>query len=136
MGLAHEELTGGVIGAAIEVHKALGPGFLESVYENALALELRARGISFERQLAVPIRYRQREVGLHRLDLLVADLIVVELKATKAIEAVHFAVVRSYLRATGCEHGLILNFAKPTLESKRVIVPERPPPAFLPSCLP
>ena len=126
MGLEQEELTGSVIGAAIEVHKALGPGFLESVYENALALELAARGIGFEQQLAVPILYRGSEVGLHRLDLLVAASIIVELKAVKALEDVHFAVVRSYLRATGREHGLILNFAKPTLEIKRVIASQRP----------
>jgi GxxExxY protein len=74
MALEHEQLTGSVIGAAIEVHRALGPGFLEAVYENALAIELRARGIGFDRQLAVPILYRGTEVGLHRLDLLVARL--------------------------------------------------------------
>jgi GxxExxY protein len=136
MGLPHEELTGSVIGAAINVHKALGPGFLESVYENALALEFAALGIRFERQLAVPVLYRGSEVGFHRLDLLVAGLIVVELKAVKALESVHFAVVRSYLRATACEHGLILNFAKPTLEIKRVIASEWPYQDFLASCLP
>jgi len=136
MGLEHEELAGSVIGAAIEVHKALGPGFLESVYENALAIEFAARGIRFERQLAVPILYRGSEVGLHRLDLLVTALIVVELKAVKALDDVHFAVVRSYLRATGREHGLILNFAKPTLEIKRVIASQRPYHDFLASRLP
>ena len=136
MGLEQEELSGSVIGAAIDVHKALGPGFLESVYENALARELAARRIRFERQLAVPILYRGSEVGLHRLDLLVAALIVVELKAVKALEDVHFAVVRSYLRATGREHGLILNFAKPTLEIKRVIASQRPHHDFLASWLP
>lgn len=136
MGLDHEGLTGSVIGAAIEVHKTLGPGFLESVYENALALEMQARGIAFERQLAVPIRYRGSEVGLHRLDLVVAGLLVVELKAVKALEHVHFAVVRSYLRAAGREHGLILNFAKPTLEIKRVIACQRPHQHLLASWLP
>jgi GxxExxY protein len=136
MGLEQEELTGSVIGAAIEVHKALGPGFLELVYENALALELATRGIRFERQLTVPILYRGSEVGLHRLDLLVAGLIVVELKAVKAIEDVHFAHVRSYLRATGREHGLILNFAKSTLEIKRVIASQLPYHDLLASWLP
>ncbi len=124
--LQHEELTGRIIGAAIEVHKALGPGYLEVVYENALAIELRARDIPFQRQLTVPIVYRGSEVGMHRLDLFVDDLIVVELKAVKALEDVHFAVVRSYLRAIGREHGLILNFARPTLEVKRVIAPDWP----------
>ncbi|HEX7506212.1 MAG TPA: GxxExxY protein [Polyangia bacterium] len=69
MGLEHEELSGSVIGAAMEVHKALGPEFLESLYENALALELAAQGIGFKRQLAEPILYRGSEVRLHRLDL-------------------------------------------------------------------
>jgi GxxExxY protein len=136
MALEHEELTGGVICAAIEVQKALGPGFLESVYENALAIELLARGIQFDRQLAVPVLYRSTEVGHHRLDLLVPRLVVVELKAVRGIEDIHFAVVRSYLRATGREHGLILNFAKPTLEIKRVIAAEPPRPTFLSSWLP
>ena len=126
LSLQHEELTGRIIGAAIEVHKALGPGYLEVVYENALAIELRARDIPFQRQLTVPIVYRGSEVGMHRLDLFVDDLIVVELKAVKALEDVHFAVVRSYLRAIGREHGLILNFARPTLEVKRVIAPDWP----------
>ena len=136
MGLEHEELTGSILGAAIEVHKALGPGFLESVYENALAIELESRGVRFERQLAVPILYRGAEVGWHRLDLLVAGLLVVELKAVKTIEDVHFAVVRSYLRATGRKHGLILNFAKPTLSVKRVIASLPPHQDFLVSRVP
>ena len=114
----------------------LGLDSLESVYENALALELAARGIGFERQLAVRILCRDSEVGLHRLDLLVAALIVVELKAVKTLEDVHFAVVRSYLRATGREPGLILNFAKPTLEIKRVIASHPPHHDFLASWLP
>ena len=73
MSLEHEELTGQIIAAGIEVHKALGPGYLESVYENALVVELRTRGLSFERQLSVPVLYRGVEVGLHRIDLFVAD---------------------------------------------------------------
>jgi GxxExxY protein len=131
-GLEHEELTGDIIAAAIEVHKELGPGFIEAIYENALALELGARGIPFQRQISVPIVYRDSEVGLHRLDLYVADQIVVELKAIKAIEDIHFAIVRSYLRAVGREHGLILNFAKVTLEIKRVVVSAGPPRQALP----
>ena len=123
MTLEHEDLTGKIIGAAIEVHKALGPGFIESIYENALAVELRHRGIRFHRQVSVPVLYRNVEVGLHRLDLLVDDLIVVELKAMKVVTDTHFAFVRSYLSAIAREHGLILNFAKPTLEIKRVKAP-------------
>ena len=126
MSLEHEELTGQIIGAAIEVHKTLGPGYVEAFYENALALELRARSIPFQRQLTVPVLYRGTEVGLHRLDLLVAKLIVVELKAIRALDDVHFAVARSSLRAVGKEHGLLLNFAKTTLDVRRVIASEWP----------
>ena len=136
MGLEHEERTGSILGAAIEVHQALGPGFLESVHEKALAIELEARGVRFERQLAVPILYRGAEVGWHRLDLLVAGSLVVELKEVKTIEDVHFAVVRSYLRATERRHGLILNVAKPTLLVKRVVVSLPPHQDFLVSWLP
>ena len=125
MTLEHEDLTSKIIGAAIEVHKALGPGYVESVYENALALELRTREIPMKRQFTVPVVYQGCEVGMHRLDLFVEDQIV-ELKAVKAIEDIHFAVTRSYLRAVGKEHGLILNFAKTTLEIKRVIASEWP----------
>jgi GxxExxY protein len=121
MTLRHDEITSKIIGAAIEVHRALGAGFLESVYQHALTIELRAQGIPFQQQVSVPIVYRGIEVGLHRLDLLVAERIVVELKAVKALEDIHFAIVRSYLQAVGQEHGLILNFAKRTLEIKRVI---------------
>ena len=120
MGLELEDRTGRIIGAAIEVHRTLGPGFLESVYEKALGVELSQRGISFVRQLDVPIRYQQVEVGTHVLDLLVEDQIVVELKATRRLEDIHFVIVRSYLKAVDREHALILNFAGSTLEIKRV----------------
>jgi len=122
MSLELEDITGRIIGAAIDVHRELGPGFLESVYEAALVVELRHGGIPFVRQLAIPIVYRGVEVGLHRLDLFVDDQIVVELKACRDLVPEHFAVVRSYLRAAGREHGLLLNFSKTTLEIKRVIV--------------
>lgn len=115
-----QNLTEAIIGAAIEVHRELGPGFLESIYENALAIELRARQIPFQRQLMVPVLYRAVEVGLHRLDLFVFDQVLVELKAIATIEDIHFVVARSYLKAVGRDHGLLLNFAKPTLEIKRV----------------
>ncbi|MES2645110.1 MAG: GxxExxY protein [Myxococcota bacterium] len=121
MALELGELTGLVIGAAIEVHRALGPGFLESVYERALALELEARGIAFVRQVEVPVHYRGVEVGLHRLDLFVAGELVVELKAVRELVPDHFAIVRSYLRAVGQEHGLLLNFGKVKLDVKRVL---------------
>jgi len=118
--LEHEQLTGEIIGAAIEVHRALGPGFLESIYENALCVELNRRAIPYSQQLEVPVRYRGAHVGTHRLDLLVAEQIVVELKTVKRFDDIHFVVLRSYLRATRREHGLLLNFAHSTLDIKRV----------------
>jgi GxxExxY protein len=127
MSLEHEELTEKIIGAAIEVHRRLGPGFLESIYEKALIIELRKRGLAVESQQELIVEYDGIEVGQHQLDLFVENTIIVELKAIKNIEDVHFAIVRSYLRAAGRKHGLILNFAKPTLEIKRVIAPDPPP---------
>ena len=122
MPLEHEDLTGKIIGAAIEVHRQLGPGFIESIYENALVYELRNRGVKLEQQLEVTILYNgQIEVGKHRLDLLVESEIVVDLKAISELLDVHFAIVRSQLRAVKRKHGLLLNFAKVTLEAKRVI---------------
>jgi len=120
MSLELEEVTGPVIGAAIEVHRSLGPGFIEAVYEEALAIELLERAIPFERQVAVSVSYRGHVVGMHRLDLFVGGQLVVELKAVKELTSTHFAVARSYLRAVERPHGLILNFAKTALEVKRV----------------
>ncbi len=121
--LEHEELTGNIIAAAIEVHRRLGPGFIESVYENALVIELKKRGLRVDQQKEIVITYDGFEVGKHRLDLLVENTIVVELKAVRNLEDIYFAIVKSYLRATGKEHGLLLNFSKTTLEVKRVINP-------------
>ena len=119
--LVHEELTGKIIACAIEVHKTLGPGFLESIYEAALVVELNRAGLKAERQKVLPISYRDVLVGEHRLDLVVEDTIIVELKAVSTLEDVHFAIVRSYLKAAGLEHGLLLNFATMPLTVKRVI---------------
>jgi GxxExxY protein len=99
----------------------LGPGFLESVYEKALIIELKKCGLMVQDQLETLIRYDDMEVGRHRLDLFVDDTIVVELRAIKNLEDIHFAVVRPYLKAVGRKHRLLLNFAKITLEVKRVI---------------
>ena len=121
MTLEYEDLTGRIIAAAIEVHKRLGPGFLESIYENSLLIELQNRGLHTDQQISIDVNYDGHKVGEHRLDMMVEDTIVVELKAVKDLEDVHFAIVKSYLKACGKSHGLLLNFAKPTLEIKRVI---------------
>jgi GxxExxY protein len=121
--LEHQALTEQIIGAAIDVHRRLGPGFLESIYENALVIALRKRGLAAESQRAIIVEYEGVEVGKHVLDLLVEDTIVVELKAIRDLEDIHFSIVRSYLRATHKKHGLILNFAGITLDVRRVIAP-------------
>lgn len=110
-----DEIARAVIGAALEVHRHLGPGFLENIYESALVSELQSRRIPFERQKAVRLLYKNQPVGLHRLDLLVADRVIVELKAVEAMAPIHFAQMVSYLAATGLPLGLLLNFHVPML---------------------
>ena len=116
-----EELSNQLIGAAIQVHKELGPGFLESIYEQALKVELSESGLSFDSQKEIKVQYSGVEVGVHRLDLIVEEEIIVELKAVKELADIHFAQLRSYLKATGIKVGLLLNFSKPTLEVRRVV---------------
>ena len=99
-----------VIGAAIEVHRHLGPGFLESVYEESLCYELTDREIPYVRQIRVGIAYKGRLVGKARLDLLVDDCLLVEIKSVEAIAAIHRAQVISYLRTTQVGLALLLNF--------------------------
>ena len=118
--LGHKELSGRVIEAAIAVHTALGPGFVESVYEKALAVELSAKGIRFAQQKVIKVRHRDVEVGEHRLDLLVEEVLLVELKAVSALEDVFFAIARSQMKAAGIRDGLILNFASIPLTIKRI----------------
>ena len=119
-----DKLTGGIIGAAIEVHRTLGPGFLESLYAEALALALDQTAIPFARELRVGVSFHGRPIGEHRLDLLVADRVVVELKAVETLARIHYAQVRSYLRATDLRVGLLLNFESPTLEVRRILNPD------------
>ncbi len=120
VGLGNKELSGRVIEAAIAVHTTLGPGFIESVYESALCLELSARDIAYERRKTIAVVYRGEEVGRHRLDLLVEKVLLVEPKAVKAIEDIFFAAGRSQMRAAGITDGLILNFAAMPLAIKRI----------------
>lgn len=115
--LIHGELTEKVIGAAIEVHKHLGPGLLESAYEACLCHEFQIRGLSFQRQVALPLDYK----GLHvpsafRLDLVVEDRIIVELKSQEGTLPVHESQLMTYLKLTGMRVGLLLNFNVPTMK--------------------
>lgn len=119
-----DRLARQVIGAAIEVHRHLGPGFLESVYEEALVVELGLRGIAFERQWPVPVSYKERHVGEGRIDLLVGNELIVELKAVDGLAPIHKAQVISYLKAMGLHLGLLINFNVPVLRAgiQRVVL--------------
>jgi GxxExxY protein len=109
--LLHEALTERLIGAAIEVHRALGPGLLESAYEECLCHEFHLRGISFERQRALPVEYKNIKLDCgYRLDLIVEDEVILEIKCVEHILPVHEAQLLTYLKMTGKRVGLILNF--------------------------
>lgn len=110
-----DELAHALIGAAIEVHRVLGPGFLEEVYEQALCVELRLRGIPFERQKPTKVEYKGEYVGEGRLDLMVNDRLVVELKAVREVAPIHTAIVLSYLKASDRRLALLINFKVPRL---------------------
>ena len=109
--LYQQELTGQILGAAIEVHKQLGPGLLESTYQACLCHELELRGISFECQKPLPLEYKgvKLECG-YRIDLLVAGLVIVEIKSVKALAPIHEAQLLTYLKLTGVKVGLLINF--------------------------
>jgi GxxExxY protein len=114
-------VTDRIIGAAIEVHRRLGPGFLENAYEEAMCLELQERHIPFQQQVSVNVRYRGVIVDRHRMDLVVESKVVVELKAVRQVEDLHLAVALAYLRAAGLTTGLILNFSEAKLRVRRVV---------------
>ena len=118
-----QELTEKIIGAAVAVHRELGPGFLERIYENALVLELESQGCSVEKQVTYDVLYKNEVIGQHRLDVLVDGEIVVELKSVEKILKVHAAQLRSTLKAAKKQVGLVINFNQETLVRglKRVI---------------
>ena len=110
-----DRLARAVVGAALEVHRHLGAGYLESVYEEALAVELGLRNIPYVRQKVFGVSYKEHEIGEGRLDPLVGDELLVELKAVEALAPIHKAQVISYLKATGLHLGLLINFNVPVL---------------------
>ncbi|HUQ80787.1 MAG TPA: GxxExxY protein [Gemmatimonadaceae bacterium] len=116
----HSRLTNAIIGGAFNVHGIFGGGFLESVYANALTVELRSRGLHVERHVVFELFYRGTRVGRYVADLVVEGTVVVETKAARAIEAPHRAQLLNYLRASGLEVGLVLNFAT-SVQFKRVV---------------
>ncbi len=109
--MTDNELTHAIIGAAIEVHRQLGPGLLESAYEECLARELTVRGLGYQRQKAVPVVYKEVKLECgYRMDILVEDRIVLELKSVEALNPVHEATILTYLRLSGRSVGLLINF--------------------------
>ena len=117
----YRELSYRLMNAVFEVHNMLGPGFVESVYEEALAYELELQGTPFERQKAVTVRYKGRVVGTHRLDLVVDGKIILELKAVSALPDVFKQQTLSYLKATGLRLGILINFGTPRVEYTRIV---------------
>jgi GxxExxY protein len=115
-----DDLIYRVIGCMIEVHKELGPGFLESVYRRAIAIELEEQGIPFESEKKIQLHYKNKRIGIHRLDLLIDGDLVVELKTVETLHKKHYAQVRSYLKATHKPVGLLVNFAEFQLNTRRV----------------
>ena len=103
-------MTRSIIGAAIEVHREIGPGLLESIYEEALCYELELRGIKYERQVSVDVVYKGKVIKGQRIDLIVEGQVVIELKSLSNLPEIVFAQILSYLKATGLKRGLILNF--------------------------
>jgi len=118
--LPHGNLTNLIIGAGFEVHNVLGGGFLEAVYANALTVELRHRGVPVDRNVAFAVVYRGCSVGRYVADLVVNQKVIVETKVAKAIDLAHRAQVSNYLRASGLEVGLVMNFGS-SVQFKRVV---------------
>jgi GxxExxY protein len=120
----HADITEKIIGCAIEVHRTLGPGLLESTYENALCIELGAAGLSHERQRPVPLVYKGQPVGEYRLDLIVEQAVIVEIKTVERLDPIFEAQLLTYLRLAGKRVGLLINFHTVILKSgiKRLVL--------------
>ena len=119
-GRVWEDHTREIIGCIIEVHRELGPGFLEIIYRRALAIELGLRGLATESEKSVLIHYKNRRIGRHLIDLVVENQVIVELKTSEGLGKAHYAQVRSYLAATGLPTALLVNFAGPLADYRRV----------------
>lgn len=117
----HQELTGQIIAAAYEVYRELGGGFLEKVYQNALMLALRARGLLAIVESEIAVRYKDQVVGMYYADIFVDGTVICEIKAVQAINGVHQAQLLHYLKATGTKVGLLLNFGPRRVDVKRLI---------------
>jgi GxxExxY protein len=119
--LIERQLTEQIIGAAMKVHSALGRGFLEKVYENALCIELRQRGLIVEQQKTITVYYEEQVVGEYLADVVVQNTILIEIKSVSQVSDAHAAQLRNYLKATKTKVGLVLNFGASSLEWKRMV---------------
>ena len=117
----YKDLTHKIIGCAMAVHNTMGNGFQEVIYQRALAIELAQAGLDFQRELAMPIFYKEQQIGTRRVDFLVENKIMVELKAITQLEKVHLAQALNYLEAYKLEIGLLINFGNTSLQFKRII---------------
>ena len=120
--IIYSDLSYEIMGTIFEVHKELGPGFIESIYEKALIEELSKRGIKVETQKVIDITYKDKKVGVHRLDLIVEDKVVVEFKTVERFSIHHKAQLTSYLKASGYKLGILVNFSKSKVEYQRVLI--------------
>lgn len=120
----YSELTSKIIGCSMEVHKILGNGFQEVIYQRALEKEMALQGLSFAREFEMPIFYKEEQIGTRRVDFLVEEVVSVELKALVKLEDVHLAQAINYLEAYDLEIGLLINFGAKSLEFKRLINPK------------
>jgi len=122
--MQHETLTHKIIGCAMNVHRALGNGFQEVIYQRALEIEMQQANLNFAREMEMPIFYKNVQIGTRRVDFFVENLIMVELKALVAIERVHLAQTKNYLEAYKMQIGLLINFGANSLEFKRIYINE------------
>ncbi|RXQ96061.1 GxxExxY protein [Ancylomarina salipaludis] len=118
--MKHQDLSYKIIGCAMEVHKRLGNGFQEVIYQRALAIEMKIQGIEFSREHEMPIRYRGHNIGSRRVDFFVEECVMLEIKALINLEDVHLAQAMNYVEAYGLEIGLLINFGAKSLQYKRV----------------
>ena len=116
------DVTYAINGAVFEVNRVLGPGFLEKVYENALLVELKRRGLKAETQVPIQIQYKGQIVGEYIADIVVEDRVIIELKSVDQLQKIHEAQILNYLKATGFKIGLLINFKHPKAEIKRFVM--------------
>ena len=120
MGYLEDKLTEKIIGCIIKVHRTLGPGFMESVYQRALVIEFRKAGLQVQMEREYAVKYEGEIVGRHRLDILVEGKVVVELKTVKLLSTFHFAQARAYLKATGLRAAVLVNFSCAMADFRRI----------------